>query len=83
MKKKIFVGIKIPRTIINTINMVKTTIIEQNYYNWSSGNNLHITTLFIGYQNESKIDSIKKNISQVFLCQDGKNSYKAIPKCSV
>lgn len=65
MKKKIFVGIKIPRAIINTINMVKTTIVEQNYYNWSSGNNLHITALFIGYQNEPEIESIKKKISQV------------------
>ena len=66
MKRKIFIGFKVPRKIIDTISMVKSTLNkEANCFNWSSGNNLHLTLLFIGLENSSNIDkisSISKNI---------------------
>ena len=55
MKSQLFLGFKIPRQIIRTINMVRTTLErEQKYYNWVSGNNLHLTLLFLGNQEQDK-----------------------------
>lgn len=62
MRRKLFIGIRIPRTIIHTISMIKSTISQHNYYNWSSGNNLHITNLFIGFKDDSDVNLIREDI---------------------
>ena len=49
MNRRIFLGYKIPRKIIDTIIMARTTLGDnQKFYNWVSGNNLHLTLLFLG-----------------------------------
>ena len=59
MKRKIFIGFKVPRKIIDTISMLKSTLNKQeNFFNWSSGNNLHLTLLFIGLEDSSNINRI-------------------------
>ena len=65
LKRKLFIGIRIPRTIINTISMLRSTVNQHNYYNWSSGNNLHITNLFIGFRDDSEIPLIEESIFSV------------------
>ena len=66
MKSQLFIGFKIPRQIIRTINMVRTTLErEQKYYNWVSGNNLHLTLLFLGNQEQNKINDLSQIINVV------------------
>jgi len=65
MKRKIFIGIKVPRKIIDTISMVRSTLDNNKLFNWSSGNNLHLTLLFLGFQNSSDIDVISNLSSEV------------------
>ena len=66
MKSRIFLGYKISRKIIPTINMLKSTIGgDSRYFNWVSGNNLHLTLLFIGLQHNKDIDDINKRITKV------------------
>ena len=49
MNRRLFLGYKIPRKIIDTILMARTTLGDkQKFYNWVSGNNLHLTLLFLG-----------------------------------
>ena len=49
MSRRLFLGYKIPRKIIDTIIMARTTLgHNQKFYNWVSGNNLHLTLLFLG-----------------------------------
>ena len=49
MNRRLFLGYKIPRKIIDTILMARTTLGDnQKFYNWVSGNNLHLTLLFFG-----------------------------------
>tara|TARA_Y100000588_G_C14251878_1_gene923797 strand:- start:1453 stop:2016 length:564 start_codon:yes stop_codon:yes gene_type:complete len=69
MDKRLFIGFKISRKIIDIINMLRSTLPDGNrYYNWASGNNLHLTLLFLGSQPENQIENIcnrvEKNISQ-------------------
>tara|TARA_B100000959_G_C14893413_1_gene587738 strand:+ start:468 stop:1031 length:564 start_codon:yes stop_codon:yes gene_type:complete len=67
MKRKIFIGFKVPRKIIDTISMVRSTINKDDrFFNWSSGNNLHLTLLFLGSQDISTIDKISSASKKVF-----------------
>ena len=63
MDKRLFIGFKVSRKIIDIINMLKSTLIDkERYYNWVSGNNLHVTLLFLGSQKVNQIDEISKKI---------------------
>ena len=54
--KKLFIGFRIPRKIIDIISMLRSTFEkDEKYYNWVSGNNLHMTLLFLGSQIFEKI----------------------------
>ena len=66
MDKRLFIGFKVPRKIIDVINMLRSTLIDkERYYNWVSGNNLHLTLLFLGSQGINQIDSISKKVGIV------------------
>ena len=66
MKNRLFIGFKVSRKIINVIDMVRSTLIDkERYYNWLSGNNLHITLLFLDSQNSQDIDEISSSIQKV------------------
>ena len=67
MRKNIFIGFKVPRKIINTIFMLRSTLDKQDFFfNWSSGNNLHLTLLFIGLQDLSNIEKISCISKKIF-----------------
>ena len=66
MDKRLFIGFKVPRKIIDVINMLRSTLIDkERYYNWVSGNNLHLTLLFLGSQENNQVDSISKKVAIV------------------
>ena len=66
MNKRLFIAIKLPRKIIDIIYMLRSTLIDQEkYYNWVSGNNLHLTLLYLGSQEANQIDRISKGIDRV------------------
>jgi len=65
MKKRFFLGFKIPRSIIETISMIKTTFNDsQQNFKWVSGNNLHLTLLFLGEHKTDQISKISKIIDK-------------------
>ena len=66
MKERFFIGFKLPRSIIVTINMLRSTIVDkEKYYSWVSGNNLHLTLLYLGRQSIDDIDVISSSIKMV------------------
>ena len=66
MEERLFIGFKLPRSLISTIDMLKSTIVDkEKYYNWVSGNNLHLTLLYLGIQNMDEIDDICTKIQLV------------------
>jgi len=65
MNSRLFIGFKIPRRIIEIISMVRSTLGDnQKSYNWVSGNNLHLTLLFLGNHDANKIDNISEKIDK-------------------
>jgi len=67
MSRKIFIGFRIPRKVIDTISMIRSTLNrDDKFFNWSSGNNLHLTLLFLGFKKSSSIKEIS-NISKKVL----------------
>tara|TARA_B100000131_G_C17930583_1_gene538134 strand:+ start:251 stop:814 length:564 start_codon:yes stop_codon:yes gene_type:complete len=59
MSRKLFIGFRIPRKTIDTISMIRSTLNKDDkLFNWSSGNNLHLTLLFIGFEGSSNIKEI-------------------------
>ena len=66
MNKRLFIGFRVSRKIIDIISMLRSTLIDQEkYYNWVSGNNLHLTLLYLGSQEANQIDEITKRIYRV------------------
>ena len=66
MNRRLFLGYKIPRKIIDTIVMSRTTLGDnQKFYNWVSGNNLHLTLLFLGSIDKVDNNELCKNINTV------------------
>ena len=66
MSSRLFLGYRISRKIIPTINILKSTIgKDSKNFNWVSGNNLHLTLLFIGSQNEGNLSDIISRITKV------------------
>ena len=64
MESRLFVGFKIPRKIIEIITMVRSTLNnDQKFYNWVSGNNLHLTLLFLGNHEIDQIDNLSEKIN--------------------
>ena len=64
MGSRLFVGFKIPRKIIEIITMVSSTLNnDQKFYNWVSGNNLHLTLLFLGNHEVDQIDNLSEKIN--------------------
>ena len=60
-KQRIFVGLQLSGYLVNTIPMIKSTIVDtKKLINWVSGKNLHLTLSFLG-----TIDL--KNLEYVFL----------------
>jgi len=65
MSRRFFLGFKIPRSIIETIDMIKTTFGDsQQNFKWVSGNNLHLTLLFLGEQETDQIPNTIKIIEK-------------------
>ena len=63
MESKLFIGFKIPRKIIEIITMIRSTLNnDQKFYNWVSGNNLHLTLLFLGNHGVDQIDNLSEKI---------------------
>ena len=83
MKSRLFIGYKIPRKIIEIIDMTRSTLDDsQKYFNWVSGNNLHLTLLFLGDHPQesisnisSKIDSTIKQFRDFSFTIDGTGSF--------
>jgi len=66
MNKRLFIGFKISRKIIEVINMLKSTLVDsEKCYNWVSGNNLHLTLLFLGNQEQEKIENLSNRINNI------------------
>ena len=66
MENRIFIGFKVSRRIIDIINMVRSTLVDkEKYYSWVSGNNIHITLLFLGSQNNKDIDEISRRVKRI------------------
>ena len=64
MDSRLFIGFKIPRKIIEIIAMVRSTLPNnEKSYNWVSGNNLHLTLLFLGDYDVNKVDDISRKIN--------------------
>ena len=69
MNRRLFLGYKIPRKIIDTIIMARTTLGDkQKFYNWVSGNNLHLTLLFLGSIDQVDNDKLFDNINTRSQC---------------
>tara|TARA_B100000029_G_scaffold502222_1_gene577133 strand:+ start:43 stop:615 length:573 start_codon:yes stop_codon:yes gene_type:complete len=48
-ERRLFIGIKLPRKISDILFFLRSTVFKyDNYFRWSSGNNAHITLLFLG-----------------------------------
>jgi len=63
MESRLFIGFKVPRKIIEIITMVRSTLNnDQKFYNWASGNNLHLTLLFLGNHGVDQIDNLSEKI---------------------
>ena len=61
-----FIGLKMHRSITNIISMLRSTINDkEKYYNWVSGNNLHLTLLFLGMQETDDLDEMYVRIDKV------------------
>lgn len=59
MKKRLFIAIPIPEEIKNEIILYKKEKkLKKLNLKWQARENLHITILFLGWQDENKIDSI-------------------------
>ena len=66
MDKRLFIGFKVPRKITDIINMLRSTLIDNDgYYNWVSGNNLHLTLLFLGSQDLKHIEDISSKVNSI------------------
>ena len=66
MNKRLFIGFKLPRKITDIINMLRSTLIDsEGYYNWVSGNNLHLTLLFLGSQELKQIENISSKVDNI------------------
>lgn len=66
MDKRLFIAFKVPRKIIDIINMLRSTLIDnERYYNWVSGNNLHLTFLFLGSTSADEVENISTRIEKV------------------
>ena len=66
MTSRLFIGYKIPRKIIETIAMVRSTLNDnKKIFNWVSGNNLHLTLLFLGDHETDVIDSMSNQIEDI------------------
>ena len=83
MDKRLFVGFKVPRKIIDIINMLRSTLVDSDgYYNWVYGNNLHLKLLFLGPQElkhiediSSRIDSISKQFNDFQIKIEGTGTF--------
>ena len=66
MSRRIFIGCKLPRKIIPIVGMMQSTIVDINKsYRWVSGNNLHLTILFLGNQEDAVLDDIVKQLELI------------------
>ena len=66
MDKRLFIGFKVPRKITDIINMLRSTLIDNDgFYNWVSGNNLHLTLLFLGSQDLKHIEDISSKVNSI------------------
>ena len=63
MNSRFFIAFKIPRKIIEIITMLRSTVDSgQKAYDWVSGNNLHLTLLFLGNYKIDDIDIFSEKI---------------------
>ena len=71
---RLFIGVKLPRKISETFFFVRSTAFNYDKcFTWSSGNNSHITLLFLGSVNKDMIEQIIKRIQ---LCLVNENKLK-------
>jgi RNA 2',3'-cyclic 3'-phosphodiesterase len=61
--KRLFIGITVPRTIKNTIQMIRTTVdAPDDLIRWISGNNVHLTLSYLGEVSDDRIEALTKSL---------------------
>ena len=65
-KQRIFVGLQLSGYLVNTIPMIKSTIVDtKKLINWVSGKNLHLTLSFLGTIDLKNLDKIKLELNDI------------------
>ena len=70
-ERRLFIGIKLPRKISDTFFFVRSSAFQYDkYFRWSSGNNAHITLLFLGSIDTSMEEKIIKKIESCLVSEN-------------
>ena len=65
-KQRIFVGLDLSGHLVNTIPMIKSTIIDsKRKINWVSGRNLHLTLSFVGSIDSVELNKLKSALNDI------------------
>ena len=65
-KQRIFIGLDLSGYLMDTIPMIKSTIIDnKKLISWVSGRNLHLTLSFIGSIDIESLDKLKEALNNI------------------
>ena len=63
-RERVFIGLDLSRYFLDTIPMVRSTIVDKRgFIKWVSGKKLHLTLSFLGQIESSQIESLNKKLN--------------------